>query len=478
MDRLSPLDSLFLHVEDGTTHMTIASCAVFEGPPPPYDELLDLVRRKLPRLRRYRQKVRFVPWNVGRPVWVDDPHFNLAYHLRHSALPAPGGENELNNLMSRLLSTELDRHRPLWEAWMVEGLDDDRWAIISKVHHCMVDGVSGTDLMVLLLDRDRAAVQPVADVWTPEPEPSDTALAVDAVREMLRTPAEQMRAARALLRGPRAALGSLRDTIDGALEFAQVLRPTPPLSIEGSIGPHRQWATARASLQELKAIRQGLGGTVNDVVLAAITGAFRDLLLERGDNPDRAVLRTLVPVSTRASDDHTPNNQVSALIAELPVGFADARQRLGAVQAEMGALKASHEADAGDALTSMAGFAPPMLYALGLRVSAAALRRMPQRSVNTVTTNVPGPAFPLYALGREMLEYLPYVPLSQGVRIGVAILSYNGQVRFGVTGDYDTVAEVEWFCRRIEAAIAELAELAEVHVDAGDASVGVAAVAS
>jgi WS/DGAT/MGAT family acyltransferase len=249
--------------------------------------------------------------------------------------------------------------------------------------------------------------------------------------------------------------------VEGALALGRELQPAPTLSIEGAIGPHRRWAAARAHLDELKAIRGALGGTVNDVVLAVIAGAFRDLLLARGDPVDGAVLRSLVPVSRRAADDHTASNQVSVIIAELPVGVADPVERLAATRREMDTLKASHQADASDALNSLVGFTPPMLYAFGLRSVAAAMRRAPQRSVNTVTTNVPGPQYPLYALGREMLEYLPYVPVSQGVRIGVAILSYNGQVRFGVTGDYDTMPEVDWFCRRIEAGIAELAVTAK-----------------
>ena len=461
MDRLSPLDSLFLHVEDGVTHMHIASCAVFERPVPRYQEVVDLIASKLPVLRRYRQKVRFVPGQLGRPVWVDDPHFNLSYHVRHSALPPPGGEEELANLMGRLMAVELDRHRPLWEVWMVEGLSGGRWALISKVHHCMVDGVSGTDLMVLLLDPSRRHDPlPSVEVWAPAPEPSAAMLTVGAVVDLLRTPAEQLRAARALPRGPQSACRALRDTLDGVLALGRNLRPTPALSIEGAIGPHRRWAVARTSLDELKEIRRVLGGTVNDVILSVITAALRDLLLARGDPVDGVGVRSLVPVSVRAVDDHTPNNQVAALIAELPVGIADPVERLEAIRRHMATLKASHEADVTEAMSTLSGFTPPMLYALGLRSVTAALRRAPQRSVHTVTTNVPGPPTALYALGRELLEYLPFVPLSQGVRLGVAILSYNGEVRFGVTADYDTVPEVEWFCQRIEAAVQELAELA------------------
>jgi diacylglycerol O-acyltransferase len=457
MDRLSPLDSLFLHVEDGVTHMHIASCAIFERPPPPYQELVDLIASKLPLLPRYRQKVRFVPGQLGRPVWVDDPHFNLSYHVRHSALPPPGGEAELINLMGRLMSVELDRHRPLWEVWMIEGLKDGRWALISKVHHCMVDGISGTDLMVLTLDSSRRPEPPPpAEPWEPAPEPSDATLVVGAVADLLRTPAEQVRAARALLRTPRNAIGAFFNVANGGLALSRELRPATSRSIEGAIGPHRRWAFARTTLDELKHIRAVLGGTVNDVILSVITSAFRDLLVARGDPVDGVVVRSLVPVSVRAPDDRTQNNQVAAMIAELPVGIADPVERLEAIQRHMTSLKASHETDASDALNALARFTPPMLYALGLRSATVAVRRVPQRNVNTVTTNVPGPQVPLYALGRELLEYLPFVPLSQGVRIGVAILSYNGGVRFGVTGDYDTMPEVEWFCQRIEAAVAEL----------------------
>ena len=255
MDRLSPADSLFLHVEDGVTHMHIGSCAVFEGPPPRYEDFVGLVASKLPLLTRYRQRVRFVPGDLGRPVWVDDPHFNLAYHVRHSALPAPGSEQDLNNLMGRLMSVELDRHRPLWEMWMVEGLPDGHWGLISKVHHCMVDGVSGTDLMVLLLDSSRDAVLPALEPWEPRHEPSGLTLAMDAVVEVLRTPAEQWRAVRALTRQPRRSLTTVWNTAEGALNLVRELGPAANLSIEGAIGPHRRWAAARADLRELKAIR-------------------------------------------------------------------------------------------------------------------------------------------------------------------------------------------------------------------------------
>jgi diacylglycerol O-acyltransferase / wax synthase len=468
MERLSPLDALFLHAEDGITHMHIASCAVFEGPPPPFDELLRLTESKLPLLTRYRQKVRFVPGGLGRPVWIDDPHFNLAYHVRHTALPSPGDERDLENLMGRLMSQELDRNRPLWEAWVVEGLPDRRWAIISKVHHCMVDGISGTDLMTYLLDIDPDPDPLPIEEWTPDPEPDDARLIADALADLARSPYEQMRAVRSAARRPKRLLSRATTVVDGLRSYGdRLISPAPPLSIEGAIGPHRRWVAARSSLDEVRGVRRAFGGSVNDVVVTAITGAFRRFLLGRGDDVRDAVLRSLVPVSLRAFDDHTSNNQVTAMIAELPIGIDDPLDRLDAIRAQMDELKGSHQAEAGEAVASAAFFAPPIFISLGVRAGTSLLRRMPQRSVNTVTTNVPGPQFPLYAAGRVMIEYLPYVPLAQGVRVGIAILSYNGKLSFGVTGDYDSVPDLHDMAAFIEDEMASLVALADSHDHAG-----------
>jgi diacylglycerol O-acyltransferase len=457
MDRMNPLDASFLYLENGTTHMHIGSCAVFEGPPPAYDDLVSLFTGKLPLVPRYRQRVRFVPMDLGRPVWVDDPHFNLEYHVRHSALPAPGSEEDLRRLMGRLMSQELDRNRPLWEAWVIEGLSDDRWALISKVHHCMVDGIAGVDLISLVLDHERAPAPPAADDWDPEEEPSSLRLVADALVGLATSPREQVRAVRTAIRGPREAFRHGRDIATGLRSFGSALRPTPPTSLDGSIGPHRRWTIARASLDDVRSIRRELGGTVNDVVLAAVTSGFRDLILARDEVPDEVALRTLIPVSVRAETDHgVYDNRVSAIFFDLPVQLADSLERLTAVREEMARLKQSHEADAGQALTALAGAVPPALTARALRLMA----RMPQRNMNTVVTNVPGPPIPLYAAGREMLEYLPFVPLGPGVRIGVAILSYNGTLGFGITGDFDTAPDVDVIATGVEAAIATLLEVA------------------
>jgi diacylglycerol O-acyltransferase / wax synthase len=461
-DRMNPLDASFLHIEDGITHMHIGSCAVFEGPPPALEEVRRLFASKLPLVPRYRQRVRFVPFDLGRPVWVDDPYFNLDFHMRHTALPSPGGEEALRNLMGRVMSQELDRDRPLWETWVVEGLDDHRWAIISKVHHCMIDGVAGVDLISLVLDPEPRPAPDIVDDWSPSPEPSGAVLAAGALVDLARSPYEQYRALRSSLRSPRRAIERARNVAEGLGALAGGLLPTPASTLEGAIGPHRRWVPARTTLDEIRVIRRALGGTVNDVVLAAISNGFRDLVLARGEDPSKVEVRSLIPVSVRTEDARgLLDNRVAAMFLRLPIGVAEPDVRLAEVRARMERLKASHEAEAAEALVSAAGATPAFVVGPTMRAAARALQRMPQWLMNTVTTNVPGPQLPLYAAGREMIEYLPYVPLGPGVRTGVAILSYNGKVAFGVTGDWDTAADIDVLARGIEDGIGELLKLAE-----------------
>ncbi len=462
MERLSPLDASFLYFEDGITHMHIASCALFEGPPPDFRSVVNAIASKIPQVPRYRQVVRFMPMQLGRPVWVDDPHFHLEYHVRHTALPKPGGRTELRELMGRLMSQELDRHRPLWEVWMVENLEDGHWALITKIHHCMADGVAGTDLLAVILDLEPrpAAIAPV-DTWRPAAEPSSLHLAVGAAWHLLASPYEQFQAASRLLHGPHRALTELREAVGGMWSYAGRLRPTAPMSLVGAIGPNRRWTWASAELDDVKAIRKSFGGTVNDVILALITGGLREQLLARGEPVERLVVRSLVPVSVRSDSEHGEyNNRVSAMFADLPVSIADPRSRLEAVREQMEALKASHQAVAGEVLTAMGAITPFAPIALGERTVMRVLRRLPQHSVNTVTTNVPGPQYPLYLAGRKMLEYLPFVPIAHGVRVGVAIVSYNGKIAFGVTGDYDSAPDIDVLAHGIEDGIAQLLKLA------------------
>ena len=456
MDRLSPLDASFLHIENDVNHMHIASVGVFEGPAPDRQELLGMVAAKLPLVPRYRQTVRFVPFQLGRPVWVDDPHFNIDYHVRATALARPGGDDQLRTLVGRVMSQPLDRSKPLWEMWMADGLEGGQWALLSKTHHSMVDGVSGTDLLTVVLDREPQPPRAEPPEYRAGSQPGPPQLLAGAVVDLLTSPYEQYRALRAATR-------QLREAARGVRSVIGVARPTPLSTLNGPIGPHRRWAWARSSLEQVRAVRRGLGGTVNDVVLTAITRGFRDLLISRDEPVDR-VVRTLVPVSVRtpglagpATGDGTFDNKVSGMIAELPVGIAEPRARLESIRAQMRDLKESKQAVAGEVLTSLSGFAPPVLLTLGTRLFS----RLPQRNVNTVTTNVPGPQFPLYAAGRRMLEAFPYVPLAGSVRVGVAIFSYNGLINFGVTGDYDYAPDVEVLCHGIEEGMAELQKLAE-----------------
>ena len=457
MDRMSPLDASFLHVENHVNHMHIGSVAIFEGPPPPYEDLINMIASKLHKVPRYRQRVHFVPLELGRPMWVDDSHFNIQYHLRHTALPPPGGEEELRNLVGRVMAQQLDRHKPLWELWMVEGLEGGRWATVSKTHHCMVDGVSGTDLMAVMMDASPSPDVEEADHWEPEPQPSRLDLVRNALFERTVSPYERIRTVRAALRAPRRLMAQAKEFGTSLGTFSSLLGVKDvETSLNGPIGPHRRYVWAASTLERIKQIRSQHGGTVNDVVLAAITNGFRNLLQSRGEPVEaNHVVRTMVPVSVRApSARGVYNNQVSAMFAELPVGIADPVARLSAIHDQMKGLKEHKQAMAAEALTSLSGFTPPMLLALGGRLFA----RAAQTSIQTVTTNVPGPPRPLYAVGKRLLTAYPYVPLAGSVRIGIAIFSYAGQINFGITGDWETAADIDVLARGIEEGIEELLE--------------------
>jgi WS/DGAT/MGAT family acyltransferase len=453
MDRMSPQDAVFLHVENEVSHMHIASVGIFEGPAPGYDEIVKMVATKLHHVPRYRQRVRFVPLELGRPLWVDDPHFNIRYHIRHTSLPSPGSDEQLRNLVGRVMSQQLDRAKPLWEIWIAEGLEDDRWAILSKTHHCMVDGVSGTDLLTVILDQSPKPKREKVKSWEPEEQPSSGQIFRSALQERLVSPYEIARSLRSALRGPRRLMEQVREVGSGLGTFRSMVQSTSETALNGPIGPHRRWDWAKTTLDEIRAIRKVHGGTVNDVVLAVITRGFRDLLQSRGEPVADRVVRTLVPVSVRKEDEKgTYNNRVSVMFAELPVGIEDPLERLASIREQLNLLKERKQAVAAEVLTSMSGFAPPMLLALAARVGT----RLPQQTVQTVTTNVPGPQQPLYAAGRRMLSAMPYVPLSGTVRIGVAIFSYAGQLNFGVTGDYETAPDIEILCAGIEQGVSEL----------------------
>jgi diacylglycerol O-acyltransferase len=456
MEWMSPIDSSFLHVENNVTPMHIGGVSIFAGPPPAFEDLRAMVAAKLDLVPRYRQKVRFVPLQAGPPVWIEDSHFSLAYHVRHTAVPSPGGEAQLRDMASRIFSQHLDRNKPLWELWVVEGLDGGRWAILSKVHHCMVDGVAATDLMSVMFSDEE--VPAGAGRWSPEPEPSSLEVLIGSLRRRA-SPAGQVQALQHALQRPRQTLQTLTETARGLASASRTLRPVASSSLTGPIGPHRRWSWAHVRLTDVKAVRAELGGTVNDVVLTIITNGFRDLLESRGEHiADGQVVRTMVPVSVRARGEKgVYNNRVSAVFASLPVGIGDPAVRLARIRAEMDGIKQSKQAVAGDVLSSLSGFAPPLLLALGSRVITAS----PRLNMHTATTNVPGPQQPVQTLGRRMLESYPFVPVVGSIQIVVAIFSYDGGLYFGVTGDYDGAPDIDVLTAGVESGMADLLALAE-----------------
>jgi WS/DGAT/MGAT family acyltransferase len=462
MERLNPLDAQFIDAEDEDRHASfaIASIAVFEGPAPTYREFLRAIEGRLAYVPIYRRKLRTVPFHLGPPVWVDDPNFDLRYHVRQTALPEPGGDEQLRALIARVMSQRLDRDYPLWEYWLVRGLQHGRWALISKVHHCMVDGVSGTDLYRVIFDLTPEPAPPAIDDRTAPPEPSSVGLAVAAARDMAMLPVRQALAVRDALARPADALRQVSDTARAVARLAPSAVPAEGSSLSGPIGRQRRYAWARASLEDIKTIKQELGGTVNDVVLAAISGGFRDLLLARGEQPGPHMVPSLVPVSVRApGEENIYENRVSVLMANLPVHLNRPTERLAAIRAELTDLKQSKESKVGEALVALGRFTPYPLASLGVRLAY----RLPQREIVTVTTNVPGPSQPLYGMGRRLLEIIPYVPIATTLRTGVSIFSYCGTITFGLTGDYATTPDLEVLAAGIENGVAELMKAAKAH---------------
>jgi WS/DGAT/MGAT family acyltransferase len=466
-DRLTGLDASFLHLEDDRHHMHVAAVMTFDGRPPEYDDFVAAIDARLHLVPRYRQKLAFVPLSQGRPRWIDDPHFNLRYHVRMTALPQPAGENELKRLAGRVFSQPLDRDKPLWEIWLVDGLDGgDRFALLSKTHHALVDGISGIDIVSVLFDtkpapaaggRGRVAT---AKRWLPQPAPSRAQLLGEALVERATVPAEIARGARALLRAPRRiARGAVHNLAGlGALAWTG-LSPAPPTPYNARIGPHRRFTWVRMELKDVKAIKDALGGTVNDVVLAIVAGALGQHLKRRGEDVSGVELRAMVPVSVRADEARGAlGNQVAAMMAPLPVGCDEPHVRYELIHQAMDQIKRSGQAVGAQALTNLTGFAPPNIMSQASRLVAR------QRWFNVVVTNVPGPQFPLYLMGREMDDLIPMVPLAQNQGLGIAIMSYNGHICFGLVGDYDVLYDLDDLAEDFYAALAELAAAAGVKL--------------
>lgn len=465
-NRLSGLDAAFLNLETGGAHMHVASVITFEGEPPTYEEVLAAFEERMHLVPRYRQKLAFVPLAQGRPVWVDDPYFNLGYHVRHSALPHPGTDEQLAALAGRLFAVPLDRHKPLWEIHLVEGLapahdGSPRFALIAKTHHALVDGVSGVDLTSVLFSTtpDPLPVGPPPTPWQPGPEPSATQLLTDALFERALTPAGVLHGVRELLDAPRQVIHEVtgRLVAAGAMAWAG-MAPSPSTPLNVPIGPHRRYGWINVSLDLFKQTKNALGGTLNDAVLATVALGLGRWLRRRGVDTDGMTLKIMVPVSVRASDERGAlGNRVAAIMAPLPVHEEDPRACFDFVHAAMGDLKSSGQAVGADVLTGLADFAPPTIASQAARVQAH------QRFFNLVVTNVPGPQYPLYLLGRRMTAIYPVAPLAQNQALCVAIMSYCGRLCFGLLADYDAISDLGDLVTDLEGAMFDLARAAETE---------------
>ena len=465
-DRLTALDSAFLHLEDhSAAHMHVASVMVFEGKAPTLQELVEHVLNRLHLVPRYRQRLAFVPFGQGRPVWTDDPHFNPYYHIRHTALPKPADDAALKRLAGRLFSQRLDRSKPLWEIWLVQSMSGGRFALVAKTHHALVDGISGVDITTVLFDTAREPVAPTAppSPWAAKPLPGQAKLLGEALVERATVPGEMVRGARAVMRAPRKAFTQVKEAVEsiGATTLEGINAPAPPSPFNVDIGPHRRYTFLDADLAQFKAIKDSLGGTLNDVVLASVSLALGRFLRSRGHDTDGLVLKAMVPVSVRTKSQRGAlGNQVAAMWAPLPVGVENPAECLHRIARSMEALKNSGQAVGAQVLTNLAGFAPPTI------LSQAARLQPRQPFFNLVVTNVPGPQFPLFLLGRRLDVLYPVVPLAQRQALGIAVMSYDGHLGFGLLGDYDALPELELIAQELKRAIAALARAAGLRTRA------------
>ena len=457
LDRLSAVDASFLAQEKPNTHMHIGGLALFEGPPPSKDEFCRHIMRRLHLVPRYRQRLAFPPLETGRPLWVDDPHFNLDYHVRHTALPDPGDEPVLLRLTARIFSQPLDRTKPLWELWLVEGLADGGFAFISKIHHSLVDGIAGVDLATVLFDLDREGTDlPEPEPWVPQPEPSPAVLAARGIEGAARTAADLAAGAAGAVTRPQELLARTREVAAGLGEVALTALSAPPdTPFNVPPGPHRRIAIVRADLDEFKEIKNVFGGTVNDVVLAVVSGALAYFLQSRGRVTEDLELRACVPVSVRTEDQRGAlGNELTQIIAPLPIGIEDPVARLRVVREAMDGLKQSKQALGAKAIANLQDFAPPTIHAQASRLNFSG------RFYNLLVTNIPGPQFPLYVLGRELQAMFPIAFLAGDRALAVAIMSYQGSLNFGLIADYDALPDLDVLTEGIDGSIAELLGLA------------------
>jgi diacylglycerol O-acyltransferase / wax synthase len=457
-DRLTAIDASFLHQEGQNSHMHVGAVTIFEGPPPEFEEFLDTLRERLHLVPRYRQRLQEAPLQTGRPIWIDDPTFNLEYHVRQTALPEPGSEEQLTRLTARIFSQQLDRSKPLWETWLVEGLDGGRFALISKTHHSLIDGIAGVDLAQVLFDLTPVPQEiPHPDeAWQPAREPNAIELLADGVSGLAKAGLGVAARALGAATRPTESIQELREAAEGLGEIVWAgMNPAPETPLNVEIGPHRRFVGVRNELEDFRTIKNAFGGTVNDVVLTVVSGALRDWLQSRGVRTEGLELRALVPVSIRGSHEQGQlGNRIAVMRGPLPVYIEDPVARLEAVRQAMGELKESKQAVGAEVLAGVQNFAPPTILAQASRLNFST------RLFNLIVTNVPGPQFPLYVRGRELEDVFPVAFLPENHALAVAIMSYNGRINFGLLGDYDALPDIGRIGDGIEASLAELVALA------------------
>jgi WS/DGAT/MGAT family acyltransferase len=465
-DRLSAQDRSFLDLEGPSTAMHVAGAFLFEKGPlatpqggVDIDKIREYVAARLHRIPRYRQRIEWIPLE-SHPVWVDDERFNVHYHVRHASLPAPGDDRQLKRLCARILSQQLDRGKPLWEMWVVEGLEHDRFALICKTHHCMVDGVSGVDLLAVLLAPTPDKEFEPGPTWYPNPSPSGVELLRDAIWRRLEMPFALAGATASVLRNPALALERARDYAAGVGQtLAAAFSPAADTPLNRPIGPHRRFDWVGFDIEEVKRVKHRLGGTVNDVVLTTVAGAVSQFLEQRGiplRRQQELDFRAFCPVSVRSAEERGAlGNRVSSIVARLPIAERDPARRLAAVREVTGNLKQSKQALGAEALTSVSEWTAPTLAALAARLAFR------NRLSNLVVTNVPGPQIPLYLLGARMIETYPMVPLFESQGLGIALFSYAGGLYWGFNADWDQFPDLHDFVISIDQSFRELGEAAE-----------------
>jgi diacylglycerol O-acyltransferase / wax synthase len=466
--KLTPLDASFLHLETPRTHMHIGGVAIFEPSPlgtgrALYDGLAKAIAPRLDLMPRYRQKLAFVPLSLDTPVWVDDPDFDMSNHLLRAALPKPGGDRELRDLIGRVFSRPLDRRRPLWEIYIVEGLEAGRWALLTKSHHSMVDGISNLELATILLDTEaEPGAQPFGvSRWQARESPSPMGLLVNSLRERVTRPARVLSAARAVAGQPGRLANALRDTASGLASMAGHMG-SPKSAINGETGPTRAFSYSHFPLDDFRLIKSTFGGTINDIVLAVVAGGLRHFLIARGVDPDdeNEALQCLCPVSIRDNSERTAlGNRLAMLLVKLPIGEIDPVRRLVAVRTTVDALKARKQAVGADFLLNLAGFAPSTLHAM---VARASLRQI---AFNLIVTNVPGPQTPLYCQGAKLVDVYPIAFLYDGQELAVAVFSYAGMLNFGYLVDDQNIPDVDVFAQCVDEGVRELVDAARASGD-------------